>query len=84
MSVYGYAIAPINYGMKATILDNSSKIHEYSSLGSIKELILVNVTNNPLVNEAVFVFLSYKLEYQHDVSRRARQIVLDSLLFVSG
>ena len=60
MDVSGYAIAPINYSGKATILDSPS-IFLFSFLsGSIKELVLVNITNDSQVNEAVPLNPFYK------------------------
>ena len=45
MEVFGYAIAPINYGSRITIRENSS---------SIKELVLININNDPISTEANF------------------------------
>lgn len=56
MDVFGYCIAPVNYGGKRSILDEScsSVLAGFSSIASgLKELILVNIIGNTEVKKAV-------------------------------
>lgn len=55
MEVFGYAIAPINYGTHVSIRENSSiQINcLIMHVGGIKELVLININNNPITSEAV-------------------------------
>lgn len=60
MDVFGYCIAPINYGLRRTVLDGASKKCVSGLIcvdSAIKELTLISTIDSKDVKEAVHLIL---------------------------
>ena len=55
IDLFGYCIAPINYGGKRSVLDESCRVESgpFTVASGLKELILVSILSKPEVKEAV-------------------------------